>query len=63
MAKLPLGQTVAISKENADYIVTEYGIADIKGKSLRERGEAIIGIAHPEFRDELKLAMRREQSF
>jgi itaconate CoA-transferase len=34
-------------------VVTEYGWADLKGKSLRERAEALIEIAHPSFRDDL----------
>ena len=35
------------------HIVTEYGIVQLKGKSTWERAEALIGIAHPSFRDEL----------
>jgi Acetyl-CoA hydrolase len=37
-----------------DYIVTEYGIAPLKGKTLKERARNLIGIAHPDFREELK---------
>ncbi|PKL72009.1 MAG: hypothetical protein CVV29_07820, partial [Methanobacteriales archaeon HGW-Methanobacteriales-2] len=33
--------------------VTEYGVANLKGKSTRERAQEIISIAHPQFRDEL----------
>lgn len=36
-----------------DYVVTENGIADLRGKSLRERAAAIVNIAHPNFQDEL----------
>jgi 4-hydroxybutyrate CoA-transferase len=36
-----------------DYIVTEYGVARLKGKDLRARAEALIAIAHPDFRAEL----------
>ena len=35
------------------YIVTEYGVANLRGKSLRERARLLINIAHPDFRDEL----------
>ena len=37
-----------------DYIVTEYGVARLKGKTLRQRARALIEIAHPNFRDDLK---------
>jgi len=36
-----------------DYVVTEYGIARLRGKDLFQRAEALIAIAHPDFRDEL----------
>ena len=36
--------------------MTEYGVAELFGKSLRERAEALIAIAHPDFRDELRAA-------
>ncbi len=35
-------------------VATEYGIASLSGKTLRERAEAMIAIAHPDFRDELE---------
>jgi butyryl-CoA:acetate CoA-transferase len=47
------GATVTIPRSVTSYIVTEYGVVNIKGKSTYERAEAIIGIAHPDFRDEL----------
>lgn len=37
-------------------IITEYGVADLRGKTVRERTEAMISIAHPQFRDELREA-------
>jgi len=36
------------------YVVTEYGVADLYAKSIRQRAIQLINIAHPEFRDELK---------
>jgi acyl-CoA hydrolase len=36
-----------------DYLVTDYGIAALAGKTVRDRMKAIINIAHPEFREEL----------
>ena len=44
---------VTTSKNEVDYIVTEYGIAHLKGKRASERVKALIAIAHPKFRDEL----------
>ena len=42
------------SRADVHYVVTEYGIANLFGKNLRERAEALIAIAHPEFREELE---------
>ena len=41
-------------RADTQYIVTEYGVADMIGKSTTERAEALIAIAHPKFRDELR---------
>ncbi len=50
-----LGAEAVITTPRMDthYLVTEYGVANLKGKSTRERALAIIGLAHPRFRDEL----------
>jgi len=40
-------------------VVTEYGVAHLHGKSLRQRAEALVEIAHPDFRHELMDAARR----
>lgn len=45
---------VTTSKNDIDYVVTEYGAARLKGKTISERVEALIAIAHPKFRDELR---------
>jgi len=51
---LALGAVVTTGKNDVDYIVTEYGVAHLRGKSGTERAEALINIAHPDFRDELR---------
>lgn len=48
------GAAVTTSKNDIDYVVTEYGAARLKGKTINERVEALIKIAHPKFRDELR---------
>ena len=48
------GAAVTTSRYDVDYIVTEYGIAEMKGKTLKQRARNLIAIAHPSFRDELK---------
>ena len=47
------GSTITDTKTNAHYLVTEYGKVNVKGLSSWQRAEAIIGLAHPDFRDEL----------
>jgi len=55
------GSGVVTTRADVHYVVTEYGVASLFGKSLRERAEALIGIAHPDFRDELRAAARRRK--
>ena len=55
----PAGAVVSIPRTMVDYLVTEHGVANLEGKSLRERARAIIGLAHPDFRRELETAARR----
>ena len=50
---LAQGAAVTTSRNDVDYIITEYGIAHLRGKTLRERAKLLIGIAHPKFREEL----------
>lgn len=47
------GAGVVTSRNDVHYIVTEYGVAYLHGKTIRQRVQALIGIAHPKFRDEL----------
>lgn len=53
-AFLPLGTVVTLSRNNIDYIVTEYGVADMKSQSTAVRAENLIKIAHPKFREQLR---------
>ncbi len=48
------GAQVSIPRSYVDYIVTEYGIANLRGKMVCERVEALIAIAHPDYRAELR---------
>ena len=50
------GAIVTTPRTEVQWLVSEYGAANLKGKSTRERAKAIIGLAHPQFRDELTAA-------
>jgi len=58
---LPLGSAVTIPRHCVNYVVTEYGVADLYGKTLAERGKSLIAIAHPDFRDELEKTLREKR--
>jgi 4-hydroxybutyrate CoA-transferase len=51
---LESGTAVTVTRNCVDNIVTEYGIARLRGKSLRKRAEELINVAHPDFRNELR---------
>lgn len=53
-ALLPTGSVVSLSRNYVDYIVTEYGVAHLRGLSVRERVEALAAVAHPDYRAELR---------
>jgi acyl-CoA hydrolase len=55
------GSGVVTSRADVRYVVTEYGIAYLHGKNLRQRAEALANIAHPAFRDELRASVGIEQ--
>jgi acyl-CoA hydrolase len=57
-ATLTPGSIVTTLKNTVDHVVTEYGVADMRGRSVSERAAALIGIAHPGFRDELTAQAR-----
>ena len=52
------GAGVVTTRNHIHYVVTEYGVASLYGKTIRERALALIGIAHPKFREELTRAAR-----
>jgi 4-hydroxybutyrate CoA-transferase len=56
------GAAVTTSRNDVDYIVTEQGIARMKGKTLRERARALVKIAHPNFQEGLKEEFERRFS-
>lgn len=56
---IDLGAAVTTSRNDVDYIVTEYGIAPMKGKTLKERARNLINVAHPNFREELKVEFEK----
>lgn len=56
---LPQGAKVTLLRADVDYVVTEYGIAHLKARSLRERIRQLIGIAHPSFRAEMEREVQR----
>ncbi len=53
------GAGVTIPRNYADYIVTEYGVAHLRGRSLKERALALIDLAHPDCRDELRYEAKK----
>ncbi|MGL4409970.1 MAG: acetyl-CoA hydrolase/transferase C-terminal domain-containing protein, partial [Zoogloea sp.] len=53
------GTHVSTSKNDINYVVTEYGVAQLRGKSAKQRCEALIGIAHPDFRPQLREAAKK----
>jgi acyl-CoA hydrolase len=48
------GNVVTVPRSDMMYVVTEYGMANLKGKSVAERAKAIIAIAHPDYREGLE---------
>ncbi len=56
---LKQGAAVTLSRNDVDYVVTEYGVARLKGLSIRERTEALIRIAHPKFKDALTVEAKK----
>jgi acyl-CoA hydrolase len=55
----PAGTVVTTPRHQIDVVITEYGAAELRNKTVRQRGEALAAIAHPDFRDELREAALR----
>jgi len=53
VTQLKRGAGVVTSRNHVRYLVTEYGVAELYGKSIRKRAQALISIAHPDFREDL----------
>jgi len=53
------GSVVTTLKNTVDHIVTEYGVAALRGASIDERARRLIAIAHPDHRDELRFNARK----
>jgi acyl-CoA hydrolase len=58
---LPEGAGVVTTRADVHYVVTEHGIARLYGKSLRERAQELVAVAHPDFRSGLREAARRRR--
>ena len=56
---LPLGSPVTVPRQDIDYIVTEFGVAHLRGKTAYERAKAMISIAHPDHRSTLESEARK----
>src|SRR5665647_2251960 len=56
---LKLGSFVTTARYDIQYVVTEYGIAYLKGQTIRERAKRLISIAHPDFRDQLTFEAKK----
>ena len=58
-AQLELGSVVTLGRNQLDYVVTEFGIAPLRGRSIRQRVENLIAVAHPDFRAQLREDAKR----
>jgi acyl-CoA hydrolase len=56
---LPEGSAVTLHRSHVDHVVTEHGVARLRGKTVRERAQELIAIAHPDFRADLTEKARR----
>jgi acyl-CoA hydrolase len=57
--QLPAGDVVTTLKNTVDKVVTEWGVAELRGRSIRQRASALIAVAHPDHRDRLRAEATR----
>ena len=57
--ELAPGAGVVTTRGHVQWVVTEYGAVNLHGLSLRQRGDALIAIAHPDFRNDLRRQLNR----
>ena len=53
------GAVVTTPRQDVHYVVSEFGVAMLKGKSVSDRAKALISLAHPKFRDEFKAEAKK----
>jgi len=53
-AQLPAGAVITTPRHQLDLVITEYGVASLRGRTVRQRATALAAVAHPDFRDELE---------
>lgn len=61
VASLNQGSAVTTTRNDIHYVVTEYGSVNLRGKTLRQRADALISIAHPDFRESLRREAEMER--
>jgi len=59
VGQLPAGEVVTTQKNTVDKVVTEYGVAELRARSIGERARALIAVAHPDFREQLTETAKR----
>ena len=58
VAQMPQGSLITVPRHEADCVVTEYGAAELRGRSVQDRARALIAIAAPQFHDQLSSQWR-----
>jgi len=61
MPTFPENTIVTTSRNDVEYVVTEFGIAHLRYKSIMDRAKALISVSHPDFRDELKFEAKKRK--
>jgi 4-hydroxybutyrate CoA-transferase len=62
VATLGYGNSVTTARSDIHYVITEFGTVDLRGRTLGQRARALVEIAHPKFRDQLRDAVRDMKS-